>query len=84
MIPSEIGRYKIVDELGRGGMAQVYLARDPLFDRSVAIKVIKGGSPMMRSSVPAFVAKREPSPAWNIGPSFLFMIQGKIMMSFIW
>ena len=42
MIPSEIGRYKIVDELGRGGMAQVYLARDPLFDRSVAIKVIKG------------------------------------------
>lgn len=35
-----IGRYEVVRELGRGGMATVYLARDPSFERQVAIKVL--------------------------------------------
>jgi serine/threonine-protein kinase len=34
------GRYEIVKELGRGGMATVYLARDVKHDRDVAIKVL--------------------------------------------
>ena len=34
-------RYRIGKELGRGGMARVYLARDLKHDRDVAIKVIK-------------------------------------------
>ncbi|MFN2400128.1 MAG: hypothetical protein ABR543_16055 [Gemmatimonadaceae bacterium] len=34
-------RYVIERELGRGGMATVYLARDVKHDRSVAIKVLK-------------------------------------------
>jgi serine/threonine protein kinase len=34
------GRYEILRELGRGGMATVYLAYDPRFDRRVAIKVL--------------------------------------------
>ena len=33
------GRYTIERELGRGGMARVYLARDTRHDRDVAIKV---------------------------------------------
>lgn len=37
---STIGRYQIKRELGRGGMATVYLAYDPRFDREVAIKVL--------------------------------------------
>lgn len=40
MIPEKIGRYEIKSELGRGGMATVYRAFDPSFDREVAIKVL--------------------------------------------
>lgn len=36
----KIGRYEIKSELGRGGMATVYKAYDPLPDREVAIKVL--------------------------------------------
>ncbi len=35
-----IGRYEVIKELGQGGMAIVYLARDPLIKRQVAIKVL--------------------------------------------
>lgn len=35
-----IGRYEVVQELGRGGMAIVYLARDPYIKRQVAVKVL--------------------------------------------
>jgi serine/threonine-protein kinase len=36
----KFGRYEIRGELGRGGMATVYRAYDPLFEREVAIKVL--------------------------------------------
>jgi serine/threonine-protein kinase len=34
------GRYEVIRELGRGGMATVYLAHDPAIGRDVAIKVL--------------------------------------------
>ena len=40
MSPEIIDRYEIRREIGRGGMATVYLAHDPRVERDVAIKVL--------------------------------------------
>ncbi|MGZ6346982.1 MAG: protein kinase domain-containing protein [Anaerolineales bacterium] len=40
MEPKKFGRYEIKAEIGRGGMATVYHAYDPRFEREVALKVL--------------------------------------------
>jgi len=42
-LPDLIGRFAVTKMLGRGGMGEVYLARDPVIDRMVAIKLIGSG-----------------------------------------
>ncbi len=42
MTPGQlIGRFEILDELGKGGQGAVYLAHDPQLDRRVAIKTLR-------------------------------------------
>lgn len=36
----KIGRYEVLEEIGQGAMGTVYRARDPLIERTVAIKTI--------------------------------------------
>jgi len=38
-LPEKIGKYVIINEVGRGSTGVVYLSHDPYYGRDVAIKV---------------------------------------------
>ena len=38
-VPTSLGKYEVLQEVGRGSMGTVYLGHDPYIDRQVAIKV---------------------------------------------
>ena len=42
--PASIGKYEIIEEVGRGSMGTVYAAYDAFADRKVAIKIANPGA----------------------------------------
>ena len=49
-----MGPYVVVDRIGRGGMGEVFLARDPRLDRPVALKCVlsrQSGGPDVRNRI---------------------------------
>ena len=64
------GRYEIVRRIARGGMAEVFLARDLLLDRPVALKVLH---PALASAIDLqrFLREVEVTAQYGLSPEVI-------------
>ncbi|MGB7207461.1 MAG: protein kinase [Pyrinomonadaceae bacterium] len=60
-----LGHYKIIKELGTGGMGEVYLAKDEKLDRRVAIKVLNEKFSDDESNLSRFIREAKAASALN-------------------
>jgi serine/threonine protein kinase len=72
----QLGPYEIVAPIGKGGMGEVYRARDPRMGRDVAIKISAGQfSERFSREVRAIGSLNHPNIChlYDVGPNFLVM-----------
>ncbi len=60
----QVGRFRIVRLIGKGGMGEVYEASDPEYDRAIALKTIRPEFLARRDFVERF--RREIRLAWKV------------------
>ena len=60
-----LGKYHIVRRLGRGGMGVVYEAKDPVLQRSVALKVLRDGIAAQPEAVRKFLREARTAARLN-------------------
>ena len=62
---TKLGRYKILSQLGAGGMGEVYLAQDTKLDRKVALKILPGNVAANQDRMRRFVREAKAAAALN-------------------
>jgi serine/threonine protein kinase/Tol biopolymer transport system component len=62
---ARIGRYEILSQLGKGGMGEVYLAKDTKLDRKIALKVLPAELALSRERMIRFVQEAKAAAALN-------------------
>jgi serine/threonine protein kinase len=66
LVPGQIvGHYKIVSALGKGGMGEVYLAKDTKLDRQVALKLLAAQFTNHRDLLRRFVLEAKAASSLN-------------------
>jgi len=74
--PTRWGRYDIIREIARGGMAVIYEAIDPDAKRPVALKILKEGNlERLRREAQAAARLRHPNVVtlYEVGPDYIAM-----------
>lgn len=62
---TKFGRYEILSQLGKGGMGEVYLARDPKLNRSLALKILPEELAANRERMVRFTQEAQAAAALN-------------------
>ena len=81
---TKIGKYEVIEIVGRGGMGVVYKAVDPAIGRLVAIKMMTGGFGDDPELLNVSTAKRNPPEACSIPTSSRSMNWETSKVSPIW
>ena len=59
------GHYEIIEQIGEGGMGEVYLARDKKLDRQVAVKILNEKFSQDESNLHRFIQEAKAASALN-------------------